>query len=53
MLGFQNALGSFNQAHDLGDHIALRHGSWPVPEQDWAIAEGRASGLKAMAKRVL
>jgi len=53
MLGFKNALGSLNQAHDLGNHIALRHGSWPVPEQDLAVAEGGASGLKAMAERVL
>ena len=52
-LGFKNALGSFNQAHDLRHHIALRHRSRPVPEQDLAVAQGRASGLKAMAERVL
>jgi hypothetical protein len=51
-LGFKNALGSFNQAHDLSHHIALRHSSWPVPEQDLAVAEGGASGLEAMAERV-
>jgi hypothetical protein len=32
---------------------ALRHRSWPVPEQDLAVAEGDASGLEAMAEGVL
>ena len=52
-LGFKNALSSFNQAHDLGNHIALGHRSWSVPEQDLAVAEARASGLKATAERVV
>lgn len=41
------------QAHDLGNHISLRNGSRPVPEQDLAIAEGNTRGLEAMAERVL
>ena len=52
MLSFKHALRGFDQAHDLGNQVSLRDGSWPVPEQDWAIAEGHASGLEAMAERV-
>jgi hypothetical protein len=53
MLGFKNAFGRFDQARDLGHHVPLRHGSWLVAEQDWAVAEGHTRGVKAMPERVL
>ena len=53
MLGRQRAFGRVDQTRDLSCHIPLRYRSRLVAEQDLAVTEGQARGLKPMSEGVL
>jgi hypothetical protein len=53
MLGRQRAFGRVDQTRDLSRDIPLRYRSRLVAEQDLAVTEGNARGLKPMSEGVL